>query len=96
MTSKDSRFIIGDTVKRQIIINKNAIASIKQKMGIKEMTKIDDKQYTPEEIFAKILSYIKTCAEEKLSYSVSKAVITVPAYFNNTQRGATKATGRIH
>ena len=92
---KGSEVIIGEAAKRQLITNKNTIASIKRKMGTKEMTKIGDKQYTPEEISAKILSYIKTCAEEKLGYSVSKAVITVPAYFNDSQRAATKAAGKI-
>jgi molecular chaperone DnaK len=67
---KGSEVIIGEAAKRQLITNKNTIASIKRKMGTKEMTKVGDKQYTPEEISAKILSYIKTCAEEKLGYSV--------------------------
>ncbi len=92
---KGSDVIVGEAAKRQTITNKNTISSIKRKMGTKEMTKIGDKQYTPEEISAKILSYIKSCAEDKLGHSVQKAVITVPAYFNDSQRAATKAAGKI-
>lgn len=92
---KGAEVIVGEAAKRQTITNKNTISSIKRKMGTKEMTKIGDKQYTPEEISAKILSYIKSCAEDKLGHSVQKAVITVPAYFNDSQRAATKAAGKI-
>ena len=92
---KGTDVIVGEAAKRQTITNKNTISSIKRKMGTKEMTKIGDKQYTPEEISAKILSYIKSCAEDKLGHSVQKAVITVPAYFNDSQRAATKAAGKI-
>ena len=92
---KGSEVIVGEAAKRQTVTNKNTISSIKRKMGTKEMTKIGDKQYTPEEISAKILSYIKSCAEDKLGHSVQKAVITVPAYFNDSQRAATKAAGKI-
>ncbi len=92
---KGSEVIVGEAAKRQTITNKNTVSSIKRKMGTKEMTKIGDKEYTPEEISAKILSYIKTCAEDKLGHKVTKAVITVPAYFNDSQRAATKAAGKI-
>jgi len=92
---KGSEVIVGEAAKRQTITNKNTVSSIKRKMGTKEMTTIGDKQYTPEEISAKILSYIKTCAEEKIGHPVNKAVITVPAYFNDSQRAATKAAGKI-
>ncbi|MBQ0045631.1 MAG: molecular chaperone DnaK [Mycoplasma sp.] len=92
---KGSEVIVGEAAKRQTITNKNTVASIKRKMGTKEMTKIGDKDYTPEEISAKILSYIKSCAEDKLGHPVKKAVITVPAYFNDSQRAATKAAGKI-
>ncbi len=92
---KGSEVIVGEAAKRQTITNKNTVSSIKRKMGTKEMTKIGDKDYTPEEISAKILSYIKTCAEDKLGHPVKKAVITVPAYFNDSQRAATKAAGKI-
>ncbi len=92
---KGSEVIVGEAAKRQTITNKNTVSSIKRKMGTKEMTKIGDKEYTPEEISAKILSYIKTCAEDKLGRKVTKAVITVPAYFNDSQRAATKAAGKI-
>ena len=92
---KGSEVIVGEAAKRQMITNKNTVASIKRKMGTTEKVKIGDKEYTPEEISAKILAYIKTCAEEKLGYPVTKAVITVPAYFNDAQRAATKAAGKI-
>ncbi|XQP55092.1 MAG: molecular chaperone DnaK [Mycoplasmoidaceae bacterium] len=92
---KGSEVIVGEAAKRQTITNKNTVSSIKRKMGTKEMTKIGDKEYTPEEISAKILSYIKSCAEDKLGHPVKKAVITVPAYFNDSQRAATKAAGKI-
>lgn len=92
---KGTEVIVGEAAKRQTITNKNTVSSIKRKMGTKEMTKIGDKEYTPEEISAKILSYIKTCAEDKLGHPVKKAVITVPAYFNDSQRAATKAAGKI-
>lgn len=92
---KGSEVIVGDAAKRQMITNKNTVASIKRLMGTSQKVKIGDKEYTPEEISAKILSYIKTCAEEKLGQKVSKAVITVPAYFNDAQRTATKNAGKI-
>jgi len=92
---KGSEVIVGEAAKRQTITNKNTVSSIKRKMGTKDMTTIGEKQYTPEEISAKILSYIKTCAEEKIGHPVTKAVITVPAYFNDSQRAATKAAGKI-
>ncbi len=92
---KGTEVIVGEAAKRQTITNKNTVSSIKRKMGTKEMTKIGDKDYTPEEISAKILSYIKSCAEDKLGHPVKKAVITVPAYFNDSQRAATKAAGKI-
>ena len=92
---KGNEVIVGEAAKRQAITNKNTVSSIKRKMGTKEKIQIGDKSYTPEEISAKILSYIKACAEEKLGHKVSKAVITVPAYFNDSQRAATKAAGKI-
>ncbi|MDR2847175.1 MAG: molecular chaperone DnaK [Mycoplasmataceae bacterium] len=92
---KNDEFIVGDNAKRQMITNKDTIVSIKRKMGTNEKVELAGKQYTPEEISAKILAYIKKYAEQKVGHSVSKAVITVPAYFNDTQRQATKNAGKI-
>lgn len=92
---KNGEFVVGDAAKRQMITNPNTIYSIKRKMGTSEKVKLGDKMFTPEEISAKILSYIKNYAEQKLGHPVSKAVITVPAYFNDAQRTATKNAGKI-
>ncbi|AIV03549.1 HSP70 family molecular chaperone DnaK [Candidatus Malacoplasma girerdii] len=92
---KNGEFIVGEAAKRQMITNPNTIYSIKRKMGTNEKVKLGDKEYTPEEISAKILSYIKSYAEQKLGHPVKKAVITVPAYFNDAQRNATKNAGKI-
>jgi molecular chaperone DnaK len=92
---KNGEFIVGDAAKRQMITNKDTVVSIKRKIGTNEKVQLGDKEYTPEEISAKILGYIKKYAEEKLGYAVSKAVITVPAYFNDAQRQATKTAGKI-
>lgn len=92
---KGGEIIVGDAAKRQMITNKNTVHSIKRLMGTTEKVTIEGKQYTPEEISAQILSYIKKCAEEKLGVSIDKAVITVPAYFNDSQRQATKNAGKI-
>ena len=92
---KDDERIIGDAAKRQAITNPNVIASIKRKMGTSEKVNIDGKEYTPQEVSAMILQYLKTYAEEYLGEPVKQAVITVPAYFNDAQRQATKDAGRI-
>ena len=92
---KNGEFVVGDAAKRQMITNPNTIYSIKRKMGTSEKVKLGDKMFTPEEISAKILSYIKNYAEQKLGHPISKAVITVPAYFNDAQRTATKNAGKI-
>ncbi|TGY67284.1 molecular chaperone DnaK [Dubosiella muris] len=92
---KDEERIIGDAAKRQAVTNPNTIASIKRKMGSNEKVDIDGKQYTPQEISAMILSYLRTYAEEYLGEPVTEAVITVPAYFNDAQRQATKDAGTI-
>ncbi|WP_412032067.1 molecular chaperone DnaK [Malacoplasma muris] len=92
---KGGEIIVGEAAKRQMVTNKNTIHSIKRLIGTKKTVDIEGKKYTPEEISAQILSYIKKCAEEKLGVSVNKAVITVPAYFNDSQRQATKNAGKI-
>jgi molecular chaperone DnaK len=92
---KNNEFIVGESAKRQMITNKDSVASIKRRMGTNEKTELGGKQYTPEEISAKILGYIKNYAEQKVGRSINKAVITVPAYFNDAQRQATKNAGKI-
>ncbi len=92
---KNGDRIIGDAAKRQMITNKNTVYSIKRLMGTDEKVTLEGKQYTPQEISAMILSYIKSYAESYLGEKVEKAVITVPAYFNDAQRQATKDAGRI-
>ena len=92
---KNGEFIVGEAAKRQMVTNPNTIISIKRKIGTNEKVQLGDKSFTPEEISAKILSYIKDYAEKKIGHKVSKAVITVPAYFNDAQRTATKNAGKI-
>lgn len=92
---KNGERIVGDAAKRQLITNKNSIASIKRLMGTSEKVEIEGKKYTPEEVSAMILQYLKGYAEEYLGEPVTKAVITVPAYFNDAQRQATKDAGKI-
>lgn len=87
--------LVGDAAKRKQITNPNTVSSIKRLMGTKEKVTILNKEYTPEEISAKILSYIKDYAEKKLGTKINKAVITVPAYFDDAQRQATKNAGII-
>ena len=88
--------LVGETAKRQAVTNvKNTISSIKRKMGTSEKVEANDKKYTPEEISAKILSKLKKDAESYLGEKVTKAVITVPAYFNDAERQATKNAGKI-
>ena len=92
---KNSEVLVGDVAKRQMLTNLNTILSIKRLMGTSEKVTINDKQYTPEEISAKILGYIKNFAEQKVGQPIKQAVITVPAYFNDAERNATKNAGKI-
>ena len=92
---KNGEKIVGDAAKRQALTNKNTIISIKRKMGTNEKVEIEGKKYTPEEVSAMILGYMKDYAESYLGEKVTKAVITVPAYFNDSQRQATKNAGKI-
>lgn len=92
---KNGEIIVGEAAKRQAATNKNTILSIKRHMGTDYKVSIDDKDYTPQEISAYILQALKGYAEEYLGEKISKAVITVPAYFNDAQRQATKDAGRI-
>ena len=92
---KDDERIIGDAAKRQMITNPNVVASIKSKMGSNEKVHLNGKDYTPQEISAMILQYLKSYAEDYLGEPVTEAVITVPAYFNDAQRQATKDAGTI-
>ena len=92
---KNGERIVGDAAKRQAVSNKDTISSIKRLMGTNQKVEMEGKQYTPQEVSAMILQYLKAYAEDYLGEKVDKAVITVPAYFNDAQRQATKDAGRI-
>ncbi|MBG9590298.1 molecular chaperone DnaK [Cytobacillus firmus] len=86
---------VGEVAKRQSITNPNTIMSVKRHMGTDHKTEAEGKEYSPQEVSAIILQYLKSYAEDYLGEKVTKAVITVPAYFNDAERQATKDAGRI-
>ena len=92
---KKGEIIVGDAAKRQVVTNKDTVSSVKRLMGTSEKVHVNGKDYTPEEISAMILGDLKKTAEAYLGETVTKAVITVPAYFNDAQRQATKNAGKI-
>ena len=94
--AKDGGRLVGQVAKRQAVANpEHTVISIKRDMGTDKKVKIDDKSYTPQEISAMILTKLKNDAESYLGEKVTEAVITVPAYFSDSQRQATKDAGRI-
>ncbi|WP_033160213.1 molecular chaperone DnaK [Mycoplasmoides alvi] len=96
---KNGEVIVGDAAKRQMLTNPNTIVSIKRLMGTSKKVTVEEngtkKELTPEEVSAQILTYLKNYAEKKIGKTITRAVITVPAYFNDAERQATKVAGKI-
>ena len=92
---KNGEIIVGEAAKRQAVTNPDTVMSIKRHMGTSHKEHVNGKDYTPQEISAMILQNLKATAEAYLGETVTKAVITVPAYFNDAQRQATKDAGKI-
>ncbi|QZE12534.1 molecular chaperone DnaK [Mycoplasma sp. Ms02] len=92
---KNGEIVVGEVAKRQVETNPDTIVSIKRLMGTGKTVHANNRDYKPEEVSAMILSYMKEYAEKKLGQKVTKAVITVPAYFDNAEREATKIAGKI-
>ena len=92
---KKGEIIVGGAAKRQVVVNPDTVSSVKRLMGTNKKVKANGKEYTPEEISAMILGDLKKTAEAYLGETVDKAVITVPAYFNDAERQATKNAGKI-
>ncbi len=94
--AKDGERLVGQVAKRQAVANPdNTVISIKRDMGTAKKVKIDAKEYTPQEISAMVLTKLKNDAESYLGEKVTEAVITVPAYFSDSQRQATKDAGKL-
>ena len=92
---KNGEIIVGEAAKRQAVTNPDTVMSVKRHMGTSHKEHVNGKDYTPQEISAMILQNLKATAESYLGESVNRAVITVPAYFNDAQRQATKDAGKI-
>lgn len=95
MAIKNGEIIVGGAAKRQSVTNINTSMSVKRFMGTNQKLKLEGKEYSPEQVSAEILRYMKKYAEDKVGGTITKAVITVPAYFNDAQRKATKDAGKI-